>query len=109
MANTSEGDFSFNDFIGNSFDVATNSRGSDTKFASNYYDEYRGYDLDRDGYGDVPHHPVRLFSLIIEQNEPALILLRSLFVSLLDRAEQVLPALTPATLADAHPRMRRAR
>ena len=78
-------------------------------FRGNWFDDYRGYDLDRDGYGDVPHHPVRLFSLIIEQNEPALILLRSLFVSLLDRAEQFLPALTPATLADAHPRMHRAR
>jgi nitrous oxidase accessory protein len=106
MASTSEGEFTANDFVGNSFDVATNSRGNDTKFASNYFDDYRGYDLDGDGFGDVPHHPVRLFSLIVEENEPALILMRGIFVSLLDQAERFLPALTPATLVDARPRMK---
>jgi nitrous oxidase accessory protein len=49
---------------------------------------------------------VRLFSLLVAQNEPSLILLRSLFVGLLDAAERVLPALTPETLADARPSMR---
>lgn len=105
MASTADGEFIGNDFVGNSFDVATNSRGSDAKFLNNYFDEYRGYDLDGDGLGDVPHHPVRLFSLVVEQNEPALILLRGIFVSLLDQAERFLPALTPATLMDPHPRM----
>lgn len=106
MASTSEGEFASNDFVGNSFDVATNSRGNDTKFTGNYFDDYRGYDLDGDGFGDVPHHPVRLFSLIVEENEPALILMRGIFVSLLDQAERFLPALTPATLVDARPRMK---
>ena len=35
-----------------------------------------------------------------------MVLLRSFFVGLLDAAERVLPALTPATLADASPAMR---
>ena len=45
--------------------------------------------------------------MIVEHHEPALILLRSGFVDLLDVAERVLPALTPASLADARPAMRR--
>jgi len=54
----------------------------------------------------VPHRPVRLFSLIVEHNEPSLVLLRSLFVRVLDAAERVVPALTPEGLADARPAMR---
>ena len=66
-------------------------------------------DLDRDGTGDVPHHPVRLFSLLVAGNEPVLITLRSPFVTLLDLAERVLPSITPETLVDASPSMRRFR
>jgi nitrous oxidase accessory protein len=49
---------------------------------------------------------VRLFSLLVEQNEPSLILMRSFLVQLLDAAEAVMPALTPDTLVDAAPLMR---
>jgi nitrous oxidase accessory protein len=42
----------------------------------------------------------------VEQNEPALILLRSSFIDLLDLAERILPVLTPETLVDHHPLMR---
>jgi nitrous oxidase accessory protein len=107
MASTQGATFTGNQFIGNTFDVATNSRETTTTFAGNFWDDYQGYDLDRDGVGDVPHHPVRLFSLLTTQNEPSLIMLRSPFVTLLDAAERVLPALTPETLADARPLMRR--
>lgn len=105
-ASTVDGRFEQNDFIRNSFDVATNSRWPSTTFAGNYWDEYRGYDLDRDGTGDVPHRPVRLFSVIVEQRPASLILARSTFASLLDVAERVLPSLTPERLADARPAMR---
>lgn len=106
-ANAQEGRVSRNDFVGNTFDVATNGLESATTFDGNYFDSYEGYDLDRDGFGDVPHRPVRLFSLVVERNEPALILLRSFFVGLLDASERLLPALTPETLVDPHPAMRR--
>ena len=56
--------------------------------------------------GDVPHHPVRLFALIVENNPPALILLRSFLLDLLDIAERVLPVLVPATVIDTAPAMR---
>jgi len=104
-ASTQGGAFTGNDFRGNTFDVATNSRETSTAFAGNYWDAYRGYDLDRDGIGDVPFRPVRLFSVLVARNAPALILLRSAFVGLLDAAERVIPALTPQALADARPAM----
>jgi len=107
LASAQDGRFTHNEFLGNSFDVATNSRETTTSFAGNYWDEYKGYDLDRDGTGDVPHRPVRLFSLLVADNEPLLITLRSPFVALLDIAERVLPSITPETLADASPAMRR--
>jgi nitrous oxidase accessory protein len=107
MANSVENTFSKNNFVGNTFDVATNSRNNFSTFVRNYWDNYRGYDLDRDGFGDVPFRPVRLFSHIVQQNEPALMLLRSLFVYILDLTERIIPIMTPDTLVDTKPAMHR--
>jgi nitrous oxidase accessory protein len=109
MASTDAGHFERNNFLNNTFDVVSNSRQSSSEFTGNYWDAYRGYDLNHDGAGDVPYHPVRLFSLLAQANEPALILLRSPFVALLDAAERALPTLTPVPLVDRAPSMRRVR
>ncbi len=106
MANAMDNVFKNNNFFDNTFDVATNSRQNFNRFERNYWSHYAGYDLDKDGMGDVPYRPVRLFSLIIERQPPALILLRSLFIDLLDLAERAIPVLTPETLIDQHPRMK---
>lgn len=95
-----------NVFSGNVFDVGTNSRRNYSTFDGNWWDRYRGYDLDHDGRGDVAHAPVRLFALLVEQSPPALILVRSVLVELLDLAERVIPALSPETLRDQAPLMR---
>jgi nitrous oxidase accessory protein len=109
MANATDNRFTRNDFQGNTFDVATNSQSTSSVFDGNWWDRYRGYDLDRDGRGDVPFRPVRLFSLIMEQYEPSVILLRSAFVDMLDAAERLLPVLTPQGLVDLRPLMERPR
>lgn len=106
-ASTQDGRFTRNDFIANTFDVVTNNRHATSTFADNYWDSYEGYDLDHDGVGDVPHWPVRLFSLVTARREPALVLLRSAFVELLDAAERVLPVLTPESVNDPRPAMHR--
>jgi len=106
MADATDNSFRHNRFEGNTFDVATNSRvSSPSSFAENYWDAYTGYDLDHDGFGDVPFRPVRLFSVLVEQNEPMLILLRSFFLDLLEAAERIVPVLTPAALMDSRPMM----
>ncbi|HPV77908.1 MAG TPA: nitrous oxide reductase family maturation protein NosD [Gemmatimonadaceae bacterium] len=107
MANATGNLFERNTFEGNAFDVGTNSTSNVSRFQENYWDRYRGYDLDRNGIGDVPHAPVRLFALVVEQSPPTLLLLRSLLVDLLDLAERVIPTLTPATLLDDRPLMKR--
>lgn len=101
--------FTRNNYIGNTFDVASNSSETSSTFSGNYWDGYRGIDLDKNGVGDIPYHPVRLFSMIVARNRPALVLLRSTFAGLLDKAEELLPVLTPSRLVDARPAMRRRR
>ena len=106
MANSPGNRFEGNLFEGNSFDLATNSRSTDGVVSGNWWDRYQGYDLDRDGRGDVAFRPVRLFSLLVANDPPSVILMRSAFVDLLDAAERALPVLTPETLVDRAPLMR---
>ncbi len=106
MANCTGNEIRGNNFIDNSFQVATNSRITNSEFTGNYWSNYRGYDLDRDGFGDTPFRPVSLYSLIVESDPPTLVLVRSLLVDVLDLAERILPTLTPETLKDSRPRMR---
>jgi nitrous oxidase accessory protein len=105
MANSTENVFSFNNFVGNAFDVATNSRQNFNTFESNYWSRYSGYDLDGDGVGDVDFHPVRLFALLVEREPAGIVLMHSLFVRIIDAAERVLPVFTPETLVDEKPLM----
>jgi nitrous oxidase accessory protein len=107
LASTYEGVFERNDFVGNTFDVTTNSFNVRNRFSQNYFDGYRGYDLDRDGFGDVPHRPVRLFAVLVERSPAAILLLRSFLVGILDITERMIPAVTPSALADPTPAMRR--
>ena len=86
--------------------MVTPSRTASSTFDRNWWGDYQGYDLDRDGVGDVPFRPVRLFALVVEQHGSALMLLRSPVVGILDAAERMLPVLTPDVLVDAHPLMR---
>lgn len=97
----------YNDFVGNTFDVATNSSASLNYFNNNYWDKYEGYDLKRDGIGDVPYHPVSLFSIVTETTPAAMMLFRSFMVSVLDKTEKVLPSVIPDGLKDDHPMMKR--
>lgn len=106
LGSTYDGRFEANDFIGNTFDMAANG-GATNELTANYFDSYRGYDLDRDGFGDVPHYPVRLFTVLTERNAPTMILLRSFFADLLDAAERALPSLTPSSVVDHRPAMHR--
>lgn len=105
QASCNDNQFQFNNFVGNSFDVATNGTMMLNKFTCNYWDRYEGYDRNRDGYGDISYRPVNLYSLIVEQNPVSLILLRSILITILDKAEKAIPSITPEFLVDDKPKM----
>jgi hypothetical protein len=77
------------------------------KFENNYWSEYAGYDLDRNGIGDIPYRPVKLFSYIVHNTPETIILLRSMFVDIINFSEKVSPVFTPDNLIDANPLMHR--
>ncbi|MBT8380341.1 MAG: nitrous oxide reductase family maturation protein NosD [Ignavibacteria bacterium] len=105
MANSMGNYFYENNFVANSFDLSTNSRQNFNTFERNYWANYSGYDLDKDGYGDVPFRPVTMFSMMVEDQPTSLILLNSLFIKILDVAESIVPAITPKALTDPKPKM----
>jgi nitrous oxidase accessory protein len=96
----------FNNFFGNTFDIGTNGTLVLNSFDYNFWDNYEGYDINRNGIGDVPFHPISMYSMIIEQNPPAMVLFRSVIVSVLDKTEKIIPSLTPENLKDDFPLMK---
>ncbi len=95
--------FEMNNFLGNSFDVSYNAKMNDNSFHGNYWSTYTGYDLDKDGIGDVPYRPVKLFSYIVNRTPETIVLLRSLFVDIVNFSEYVSPVFTPDDLMDRAP------
>lgn len=94
-----------NNFIGNTFDVSTNGSLTLNVFEGNYWDNYEGYDLDKDKTGDLPYRPLSLYSVLVEKNPPAMLLYRSFMVNLLDRSEKIIPSLTPENFIDKTPKI----
>lgn len=106
QASCMENNIFFNNFIGNTFDVSTNGSLVLNTFNQNYWDKYKGYDLDKNKIGDVPYHPLSLFSVIVENNATVILLFHSFFINMLDESEKILPSLTPDDFIDEQPLMR---
>ena len=98
--------FERNNFSANTFDLVTNGTLVLNKINSNYWDKYEGYDLNKDGIGDVPFRPVSMYGMIVEQMPTAILLWRSFLVFLMERAEKAIPAITPENLKDDLPSMK---
>lgn len=105
QANCMDNNISHNNFLGNTFDVSTNGTLTLNVFNENYWDKYEGYDLNKDHIGDIPYHPLSLYSVIVENNPPAMLLYRSFMITLLDKSEKVMPSLTPDNFIDSRPLM----
>lgn len=99
--------FKGNNFLYNSFDVSYNSKLNDNSFDGNFWSNYTGYDLDKNGVGDVPYRPVKLFSYIVNRTPETIVLLRSLFMDIIDFSEKVSPVFTPDDLKDHAPKMKK--
>jgi len=98
--------FEENNFSSNAFDITYDSKMNDNHFRGNYWSEYAGYDLDKDGVGDIPYRPVKLFSYVVNRTPESIVLLRSLFIDILNFSEKVSPVFTPDDLVDTHPSMK---
>ncbi|WKZ60620.1 MAG: nitrous oxide reductase family maturation protein NosD [Cyclobacteriaceae bacterium] len=106
QASCDDNTFSENNFTSNTFDLSTNGTMVLNKIDRNYWDKYQGYDLNKDGVGDVPFRPVNMYAMVVERIPTAVLLWRSFLVFLLDRAEKVFPAVTPENLKDDYPSMK---
>ena len=95
-----------NNFLNNTFDLSYRGSLNENTFNGNHWSTYSGYDLDKDGIGDVPYRPVKLFSYIVNMTPEAIVMLRSLFVDLIDFSERVSPVFTPDNLLDQKPLMK---
>lgn len=107
QSSSSANTFAKNNFSGNSFDIAADGELADNRLSNNYWDKYEGYDLKRDGVGDVPYRPVSLYAVVVSRVPSSVLLLRSPIVHLLDQAEKAFPSITPETVKDDQPAMRR--
>ncbi|MFN5136431.1 MAG: nitrous oxide reductase family maturation protein NosD [Chitinophagaceae bacterium] len=106
QANCMDNIITQNNFTNNSFDVATNGELMLSKFEKNYWDKYEGYDLNRNGVGDVPYRPVSLYAMITERNPSSMMLYRSFMATLIDKIEKIVPVLTPVDMKDDTPLMK---
>ncbi|HYK77621.1 MAG TPA: nitrous oxide reductase family maturation protein NosD [Daejeonella sp.] len=106
LANCDGSTIRTNNFIGNSFDVTTNGSLNLNHFNENYWDKYEGYDLDKDGTGDIPYRPISLFAQIIEKIPQSVMLMRSFIVNLFDKVEKSIPSITPESVKDEKPKMK---
>jgi nitrous oxidase accessory protein len=95
----------YNNFVGNTFDISTSGSLVSNAFDKNYWDKYEGYDLNRDNIGDIPYHPLSMYSVIVQRIPSAMLLFRSFIVTLLDKSEKVMPSLTPDNFVDLNPLM----
>lgn len=102
-----ENHFSYNNFINNTFNLSYNGSLNDNTFNKNYWNDNVAFDLNRDGFADVPYRPVKLFSYINEKSPESIVLLRSLFVDIINFSEKTLPVFTPTNLLDHQPLMKK--
>jgi nitrous oxidase accessory protein len=98
--------FEKNNFLSNSFDVATNGTMMLNTFNNNYWDKYDGYDLDKNKVGDVPYYPVSMYSVVTERVPTAMILYRSFLTDIMNRVEKIMPSIVPDKLKDDNPLMK---
>jgi nitrous oxidase accessory protein len=106
LADCTDNRFNQNNFTGNTFDITTNGSPEQNSFNGNYWDKYSGYDINKDGRGDIPYYPVSLYSKVVENIPYAIVLFHSLIVNLIDKAEHSIPSLTPVSVVDRRPLMK---
>jgi nitrous oxidase accessory protein len=74
---------------------------------NNYWSDYRGYDADGDGRGDIPYRPSKVFERLSDRNHGLLLFAESPSARAIDFAARVFPIFEPKPkFVDESPRMR---
>jgi nitrous oxidase accessory protein len=107
FASCAGNEFARNDFVNADYPVALDMRRTDNRFddgaAGNYWSANTPYDLDADGIGDVPYHPVSAFAFLSKQYPDLAIFGESPAANALTLAERTIPSLRPSEAVDRFP------
>lgn len=100
--------FSDNAFVSNHSQVEVEGGGDalGVEWRENAFDDYAGYDMDRDGYGDIPYELRRLSSQLASTYPQLLFFRGAITLELLDAISLLFPLVEPqTTLIDSRPKM----
>lgn len=100
--------FSDNTFVSNHSQVEVEGGGDalGVDWKENAFDDYAGYDMDRDGYGDIPYELRRLSSQLASTYPQLLFFRGAITLELLDAISLLFPLVEPqTTLIDSRPKM----
>lgn len=98
--------FRQNNYVENLSPLLLVGSGTNTRWESNYWSDYDGYDLDENGQGDNPHKIQNIFEYL-EANYPRLrIYLSSPAAQALANAEKAFPIIHTADVRDPSPAIR---
>lgn len=108
-ASAMDNDFTRNDFIANGAILHTVGRAHSRwtpPDGGNYFSDYRGFDLDGDGAGDVPHRLQDAFEHLAGNHPLMRLYLQSAAADALAAAERTFPVIPSSEEQDTAPRMR---
>lgn len=100
--------FHENAFLDNQAQVQVEGEGDalGVDWQGNEFDDYAGYDLDGDGFGDLPYELRSLSGELVSEHPELSFFRGSLALALVSAAGEVLPLFAPKTLVrDPHPRL----
>lgn len=98
--------FRENTIAGNGVSAALPTGRSENLWDGNYWSDYRGYDLDGNGRGDVPHSAGSVFAYLTENMPPARLFLLSPAIQALEFAERSFPVMNVPSVTDPSPSMK---